>query len=313
MIIMNKLWSFINDRDVKSKKSIEATDGMAFGQPTQRSLDDVINQIDWPEDAIFFDLGSGTGTILFDMAVRGERGSKFIGLEFSKELVAESELRKQMLIQHGFFKQMEIVENIHADILKLTDNDLLEYGRNKHIVFFSFDARMPVNVVEHIKELVLNYRGNNGITWISTFSSYKLSINMTELNGYMRIGPAGVTELTDDVILTLSEQFDNYTEQEWSDIERKEEANQLSNMVKTKAYFLKHSHEDKLPMIPILEGFKMYYYQSFSGRKRVKINCSVCDQRNPKSQCGKCGTKYCSKYCQKVDWRKRNHKDSCCL
>nr|GAT58066.1 predicted protein [Mycena chlorophos] len=39
--------------------------------------------------------------------------------------------------------------------------------------------------------------------------------------------------------------------------------------------------------------------------------CSVCKSRENLLRCGKCGTRYCSRTCQKEDWEQHGHREEC--
>ena len=222
---MESVWNYINKTDLLQQNALaqRAIQGLAFGQPTQLSLDQFLfnDQVYWPKDfqkTIFIDFGSGTGTVLFHVASSG-KANKCIGIELNKILYEESVSRKEYLDE--FFKAnidiyLEDIKNITLKHLKDWSNKG-EY----HLIFYSFDTALPEDVFEHIFLLINRYSIKNPTTIVTTRSNHyaynvvkisKTRIKLIQLEpsldkntpsntSTLRIATPGITEITSNKII----------------------------------------------------------------------------------------------------------------
>lgn len=249
---MDALWAYINERD-EIMPPIVAQEGATFGQPTRKSIQQIFEAVNVPGNASIVDMGSGTGTVLFHLAAE-RLGESYHGIDFSEVLIHESEIRQRSIIPTSD------ITFYHDNILALTQDNLLTYasrnnGDIRHLVIYSFDSRMPTNVVNHIKDLVRAY-DRGPITWITSFN--ERSLEQTDMRfvsspSLMHIGPVGVTEDTPRVLYSRAEQSENYTEKQWEEIEAAEYRRAMQNVR------MPWIDEDTPP--PQLEEFQMYVYQ----------------------------------------------------
>jgi len=179
------------------------------------------------------------------------------------------------------------------------------------LILFSFDARFPSVVVDHIRDLVSNYI--HAIKWITTFSPYRLQIQTIKLDNVpLTIGPPGVTETSANdntvILFNRGNQAENYTELEWEAIEEADMDVQRMNL-RTGMIAMKEGKT-----IHQLEQFDIYIYQSTGIQhpaKQQKLKtCIQCGDRAV-YQCGDCKEAiYCGKQCQTQHWR-MEHKFEC--
>lgn len=261
-----------------------------FGQPTQQSLERLFDELSIPENATFYDLGSGTGTVLFHAASLKRRPAKLIGVEFSATLHAEAIRRREALALD--------VQLLEKDITTMTD-----FGENfddDPLYLFSFDARFPDVVVAHITQLIrrhIQINPRSPMVWITTFTkrgiesklNATIGVKETMLNTKLFIGPTGVDENhIPPPIYNMAEQSENYTEEEWEAIDRADAPRARENLRR----FIKD------PSIPQLEMFRIFMYHLGGGSKQLRVeNCIVCSALT-QTQCSGCQLPFCSVKCQ---------------
>lgn len=307
-----RLWELINKRDVQ-RHAVRAEGGATFGQPTELSIDAILNEMSMESDAVLIDMGSGTGTILFHAAMLDTPPVKMVGIEFSNTQHNEAVERLRLLnadkvIYGARASQLANIELYQRNILDLTPQDLEDWALDRPLYIISFDARFPDAVIAHLASLAVDYARQNKrqkLVWISTFSRRGLASKLRPMpDGFpqdsvmvakITTGEAGVTENhIPPPVFVVAEQHENYTEEEWGRISEAEDKKQMVLMRR-----MMKGEE----IGPQLEQFVMYSYRFISTRARVE-QCAVCG-RLTDMMCRLTRVAYCGKVCQAIAWNKR--------
>lgn len=271
--------------------AVPSQGGETFGQPTQQSLERLFQELSIPENATFYDLGSGTGTVLFHAASLKQRPAKLIGVEFSPALHAEAIRRRQAL-------NLVKVELLEKDITTMTD-----FGQSfddEPLYLFSFDARFPDAVVAHITQLIhhhIEVNPRSPVVWITTFTKHgieskrnaRIGVKETVLNTKLFIGPPGVDENhIPPPVYNMAEQSENYTEAEWEAIDAADAPRARENLRR----FLKD------PSIPQLEMFRIFMYRLGGAMKQARTEQCIGCNTWTHLECSGCEKPFCSVKCQ---------------
>lgn len=215
---MEELWAYILERDAFALEDIAAREGQAFGVLNRYSLDQLFGSLPLNGPFTFLDLGSGTGTVLFYVARRyGDQVTRCVGIELNPVVHNEALVRREAL---GMERQVDLSL---GDILKIPT--LAPY-HNQTLVVFSFDARMPRVVMNHMYDLVNNYNGGR-IIWITTHSQYyfgRNDLNLMPFHFQSTFG--GERRPNGNYSIQLGMQDEDYPPDEWDE---KEEANDRRN------------------------------------------------------------------------------------
>lgn len=310
--LRTRLWGFINKWDV-GRPAIQAEGGATFGQPTEISIDAILNEMSMESDAVLIDMGSGTGTVLFHAAMLDTPPVKMVGVEFVAVQHEEAMKRLALLKADEVFNgarasQLANIDLYQKDILTLTSQNLEDWALDRPLYIISFDARFPDAVTAHLTSLVAEYARQNKrqkLVWVTTFSRRGLESKLDPLpDGFpqdsslaakMTIGEAGVTENhKPPPVFVVADQHENYTEEEWNAISDQEDKKQMDLMRR-----MMKGEE----LGPQLEQFVIYSYRFISTRARV-AQCAVCG-RITDMMCQMTRVAYCGKVCQAIEWNKR--------
>jgi SAM-dependent methyltransferase len=256
---MDALWDRIRVWDA-DLPHIVAANGLAFAQPTRASLDGLIDAAfgHYDENCVFVDLGSGTGTVLFHMAVRGHI-ERCIGVEIDEALVGISQERLQQL------SPSVPVDVFHRDILSLTADDMQMWSNNGklRLLVYSFDARFPRHVTDHIANLITREYRLGPITWLTCASAYRLGVpEVRELPVHLVLDSPGKGE----VMLVRGDQEENYPPEEWEELSEAEGMRQLA-LIRNFGRRKVEPHQ--------MEYMVVYSYNWEPQAKHVRINTAI--------------------------------------
>lgn len=281
------------EQESSNLKAIKAQGGAAYATPNFSSISTLLNKCgsfaltQRNNKCVFIDFGSGTGNVLF-LAERmlSHVCDTFVGVEFNPIVNDEALKRKNALDSKCTFEQ--------ADITSLSVKWLLQQSgeeQKRHIILFSFDCRMPSNVVQHTISLFKDYP--LAITFISTWSPHYCKMQGT-LFSPLVIGANGKYVFSADNEENFDEDqldaFDEKTTKQTRDIQ-------------------KQMQKDGVEFEPSLlsEQFEMYMYE--------KVMCTNCAIKVAIGLCGhKCGkAAYCSKKCATFDYRRHIKEEKCAI
>jgi tRNA G46 methylase TrmB len=115
----------------QSPDNVVATNGLTLSQPTEKSFRSILSAIEINKPYIFIDLGSGTGTVCFHMAVNEPLCVKAIGFELNEAVYEESVRRKAILgVDNCEFYQKDIFTLSKADLLEIQGDSCSSHSRH---------------------------------------------------------------------------------------------------------------------------------------------------------------------------------------
>ncbi len=267
---MQEFADFYSDllkQDEENVSSIKSQGGATYATPNYASLSLLMLRLATlrTNKCVFIDFGSGTGNVLF-LAERMLAGmcDRFVGIEFNPVVNIEAERRRVALRSSCIFEQ--------KDILSLDVNWLLAQSgeeERRHVILFSFDCRMPEQVVNHIAKLYKSYNGPS-ITLISTWSPhfFKMMGNKFGVGLVIGLSPYSID----------ADNMENFPEDQYEEVEERKGLIELKIM--------KEMARKKIDFEPSMlsERFTMYVYEKSD--IGVNIGCNL-----------RCRAAFCSQTC----------------